>query len=306
MHPPPPETVERWAWDYVAAPGWEHKLDPPPVPAAWEDAPPSRRMSAPGRGPGFVVATHGERSTGKSKLRGDERRARLVHTFLHHELQAAELMAWAVLAFPATPLAFRRGLLGVMADEIRHMGLYRADLARRGVAVGAFPVRDWFWERVPSCPDPASFVATMGIGFEGGNLDHASRFAERFRAAGDAEGAAVQDRVMREEIGHVRFAVRWFRAFDRPVGAAPTEGADPGDDGPASEPTPLDFARWRAALPAPLSPLVMRGDPIAREARARAGLDAAFVDALVASVAAESAERTEGGPSEGPEAPERG
>lgn len=281
MHPPPPGTVERWAWDYVSAPGWEHKLAPPPLPEVWETEPPARRMARPGRGPEFVVASHGERSTGKSKLRSDERRARLVHTFLHHELQAAELMAWAVLAFPSTPTAFRRGLLRVMADEIRHMGLYRADLARRGVAVGGFPVRDWFWERVPSCPDPASFVATMGIGFEGGNLDHASRFAERFRAAGDLEGAAIQERVMREEVAHVRFAVRWFRAF--------ADGAAPGDEGSVVEAEPLDFARWRAALPAPLSPLVMRGDPIAREARARAGLDAAFVEALVAAATNEGA-----------------
>jgi uncharacterized ferritin-like protein (DUF455 family) len=220
-----------------------------------------------------VVARHGEKSTGKSALQSADRRARLVHAFLHHELQAAELMAWALLAFPDTPRAFRRGLLGVFGDEVRHMGLYAGDLARRGLAPGDLPVRDWFWERIPSCADATAFVATMGIGFEGGNLDHAARFAARFRAAGDLEGAAIQERVGREEIAHVRFAVRWFRVF---TGCAPDD--DGLLDGEAA------FARWREALPSPLTPLVMRGDPVAREARARAGLGAGFVDALLAVV----------------------
>src|SRR5262249_50768073 len=154
----------------------------------------------------------------------------VVHTFLHHELQAAELMAWAILAFPETPLAFRRGLVGIFADEVRHMGLYARHLERLGHAYGDFPVRDWFWERVPRAATAAHFVAVLGIGFEGGNLDHARRFAERFRAAGDEEGAALQERVCAEEIAHVRFAVRWFGEL---TGARP------------------DFERWARHLPAP-------------------------------------------------------
>ena len=59
------------------------------------------------------------------------------------------------------------------------------------------------------------------------------------------------------------FAVEWWPRLD------PEERA-------------VDFDSWSAALPAPLSPLIFRGRPIAREARARAGQDAAFLDALEA------------------------
>ena len=175
------------------------------------------------------------------------------------ELQAAELMAWAVCAFPEAPTALKRGLLAILHDELRHMRLYAALLEARGYALGSFPVRDWFWQRVPTVPDMRGFLATLGLGFEGANLDHTRRFAAAFRDAGDPEGAALQDRVGDEEIAHVRFATTWLARF--------TE-------------TPLSLEGWRARLPAPITPLVLRGKPLDRERRMRAGMDDAFLDAL--------------------------
>jgi uncharacterized ferritin-like protein (DUF455 family) len=255
---PPPGTVERWAWDYVLAIDLEHKLRPPPVPARWETAPPPRRLRAPGRPAALRVSRRAAKSPGPEALRVPARRAQLVHTFLHHELQAAELMAWAVLAFPETPPAFRRGLLRIAGDEQRHMDLYAGLLGSLGHHYGELPVRDWFWERVPCVASPAGFVATMGMGLEGGNLDHAARFAARFRAIGDDKAAAIQERVCAEEVPHVRFAIRWFRRF--------TER--------------FEVDAWARHLPPPLSPLVMRGDPINRRDRIRAGFPEGFLDAL--------------------------
>ena len=58
----------------------------------------------------------------------------------------------------------------------------------------------------------------------------------------------------------MRFAARWFREW--------TGG--------------LDFECWRANLPAPLGPILMRGPVLEREARRSAGLDDAFMEALEA------------------------
>lgn len=260
---PPAGTVERWAWDYLSSNDLAYKLAPPAPPREWEAGPP-RRVEAPGRPQELRIAARGTKTPGPEALRAPEKRAALVHTFLHHELQAAELFAWAILAFPDAPAAFRAGLLTVALDEIRHMAMYAEHLEALGSRVGAFPVRDWFWERVPRATSPAHFAAAMGVGFEGANLDHTARFAERFRAVGDEVGARIQERVGEEEIPHVRFALHWL---GRLAGKAPGE---------------VSFADWTARLPPPLSPTVMRGVPLNREARRRAGLSDAFVEELSA------------------------
>lgn len=258
MQPPPTETVERWLWDYVLTTSLRHKLDPPMLPARWEPAPPERRLLAPGRPAELRVMEKSRKFPGPGALQHALGRSRLLHTFVHHELQAAELMAWAILAFPATPIAFRRGLLAICREELRHMHLYLEALRACGAGFGDFPVRDWFWKRVPRSASPAHFVAVMGMGLEAGNLDHAERFSRWFRQAGAEDIAAHIDTVETDEIRHVRFAVHWFRRF--------TGG--------------LDFDTWRAHLPQPLSPALMRGEALNRSDRVRAGLTDPFLERL--------------------------
>jgi uncharacterized ferritin-like protein (DUF455 family) len=96
------------------------------------------------------------------------------------------------------------------------------------------------------------------MGFEGANLDHAERFAKRFRAVGDEEGARIQEQVGREEVAHVRFATHWFRAF---------HGG-------------LTFDDWRSVLPTDLGPLSVRGKSMEEEARISAGMPQEFLTAL--------------------------
>lgn len=263
VSPPPPGTIDRWCWDLIRAGTVDRKLRPPPPPDRLVTPTPlPLPLTAPGRPSGWTVAPSGAKTPKPGGLADPAAKARLLHTFFHHELQAAELMAWAVLAYPDTPDAFRRGLVALALDELRHARLYQAEIARAGFAAGDFPVRDWFWERLPACPDPLSFVATLGLGFEGGNLEHTATWAARFRRVGDERGARVQERIGREEVAHVRFARRWFLHFA-------------GDD-------ELAFDAWRDALPPPLSPMLMRGTPLARDARRRAGLPDRFLDELAA------------------------
>jgi uncharacterized ferritin-like protein (DUF455 family) len=250
-------TVERWCEDFVRGTDLAAKLAPvDPRGLAFEPAAPELRIEAPGRPSELRVVARNPPAPRAG--------ARLVHTFVHHELQAAELFAWAILAFPRTPQAFRAGLLALCLEELGHLQLYLAHLRSLGSEFGAYPVRDWFWERVPRCESPAAFVALQGLGLEGANLDHCPRGAAQLRAAGDEAGARILERVQEDEIGHVAFAAHWFEHF---TGA------------------PLDYQRWRAALPAPLTPALLQGKPLALAARRRAGMDESFLAQLAAEPA---------------------
>lgn len=258
---PPSEhsTIEEWARAYVESTSLAYKCAPPPPPGQFADQPLALDLR-PGRPPELRVSAEKPRSVTLGALRDPKARARLIHKFWHHELQAAELMAWCLLRFVDAPEEFRRGLVRIMRDEIRHMGLYEEHLQRLGYGVGAFPVRDWFWERVASTKTPLSFVALLGMGLEGANLEHTARFAAWFRTVGDEPGAESQEQIGREEVAHVRFATRWFRQW--------TGG--------------VDFETWCRELPPPLTPVLLRGKTLRRDLREKAEMPAEFLDQLSA------------------------
>lgn len=238
------------------------KLTPPECGAlTWEGGSPPLVPSGPGRPPELTVLPRSARTPRYGALDRPEARAALFHTFFHHELQATELFAWAILAFPDTPLEFRERLLALVGEEIAHAKAYAGHLEHLGFAVGDFPVRDWFWQRGASCTSALAFVSFLGLGLEGANLDHNLRWAASMREHGDERGARILERVERDEVGHVATAIRWFERF---TGA------------------PLDFDAWCEALPPPLTPALLRGQPLNLEARRRAGLDEAFLARLAA------------------------
>jgi len=271
MQAPLAGTIERWCWDLVVGDRLDTKLEPPAPPdplaeASWESDAPARRLARPGRPSSLQVVERAPRPP--RVLDSPEARARLLHTFAHHELQAAELFAWAVLAYPRTPRAFRSGLVRLCLEELAHLDAYRRRLAALGCSFGDLPVRDWFWERVPTAQAPENFAALMGLGLEAANLEHTARFAEAFRRAGDDESARLLERVEREEIAHVAFGRTWFERFTR---------------------APLAYEAWRDALPRPLSPSVLQGRPLNRRARLEAGMSEAFLDHLAGEPASTQA-----------------
>src|SRR2546430_2292140 len=76
------------------------------------------RIAAPGRPTELaIVAGRQARVPPVAGMRDPAQRARILHALANHELQAIELFAWAVLAYPDTPVAFRRGLVAILADE---------------------------------------------------------------------------------------------------------------------------------------------------------------------------------------------
>jgi uncharacterized ferritin-like protein (DUF455 family) len=231
--------------------------DAPGRPVAWRE---------PGRVARLQIAPKKLRRTlpHPDSLDRDDMRARCLHTFANHELMALELCAWALLAWPDAPAAFRRGLAWLIVEEQEHLRLYTQRLERMGIQFGSLPLNDHFWRIAHQLSSPAQWVAAMNLTFEQANLDHAPTFARRFAHVDDHDSAALLARITEDEIRHVAFGARWLSHFAGP-----------------------DTMLWDAYLAA-LTPYnspqrALDPDHFNRAAREAAGLPASFIDSLLAA-----------------------
>jgi len=247
----------------------EEKLAPPPEDWTDEAPGPPSRLSSPGRPDGLGFAsTPGKRVPRVPSSLGfpdPAQRRRILHGFLNHELQAVELFAWALLAFPGAPPGFRRGLLGVLVEEQGHVRLYLDRLRALGGRLGDHPVSGYFWSKVADFETPIHFLCAMSLTFECANLDHSLEYAAAARAAGDSETAEILSRIHAEEIGHVGFGWQWLGRL-RPAGSDTM------------------WETYTAHLKWPLHPGLARGRRFDRESREAAGLDADFIRRVEAVV----------------------
>jgi len=233
------------------------KLAPPPADLVLEDSGEPRVLAAPGRPANLaIVSSRAVKVPPIEGMKDPAQRARIIHALANHELQAIELFAWALLAYPTAPVPFRRGLVAILADEQRHLQLYCDRLAAHGVRFGDQPVTGHFWNKLDHLTTPIEFVCAMGLTFENANLDFAGDYADAARACGDAETAAVLARVHEDEIAHVHFGWGWLRRF------------------------PSDLEPWHAYLAPvkfPPGPGRARGARVDREAPEPAGLAPPFI-----------------------------
>ena len=149
-------------------------------------------------------------------MRDKNQRPRILHAMANHELQAIELFAWALLAFPDAPAEFRKGLLAILLEEQRHFRLYEERVRANGVGFGDFGVTGYFWNRAGAIRSPIEFSCVMGLTFENANLDFAREFAEEARAIEDFETALAIEIIHRDEIGHVAFGWQWLERWKDP------------------------------------------------------------------------------------------
>jgi uncharacterized ferritin-like protein (DUF455 family) len=188
------------------------------------------------------------------------KRAIAHHIMANHELQALEVMAFVLLAFPDAPTEYRRGMVGVMLDEQRHTRIHVERCKDLGIEFGDLPVNCYIWKKAQAYQSVLDYLAGLPLTFEGRNLDHSLEFEEYFLDVGDKKSAAIMRTIHNDEIEHVRFGITWFRKFKSP------------DD--------TDWDAYCNHLHWPIRPKVSKGDTFHRSPRLAAGLSEDFVDHL--------------------------
>jgi uncharacterized ferritin-like protein (DUF455 family) len=189
-----------------------------------------------------------------------QRRAVAHHILANHELQALEVMAWTLLAFPDAPPDFRSGLARIMQDEQRHTRMHIERAASLGVCFGDLPVNCYIWKKALAFTSVMDYLAGLPLTFEGRNLDHTLEFERYFLAVKDLKSAAVMRQIHHDEIEHVAFGYEWLCRLK-----------------------PADVSDWDAYvqhLHWPLRPDKARGDEFQIAARTAAGMSPEFVERL--------------------------
>ena len=192
---------------------------------------------------------------------GDEyKRAIAHHIMANHELQALEVMAWVLLAFPEAPAEFRAGLSRVMSDEQRHTRMHMERAARLGLEFGQLPVNCYIWKQTRSFETLLDYIAVLPLVFEARNLDHTLELEAAFKTVGDPRSAALMRRIHEDEIEHVAFGMHWLRKLKNPSDS--------------------DWDAFCKHLKWPMSPIKAVGDDFQRDARSRSGMTDEFIDRI--------------------------
>ncbi|MXY84170.1 MAG: ferritin-like domain-containing protein [Gemmatimonadetes bacterium] len=243
---------------------WEDKLV---VLDRYEDRAPGAGIatpSAPGRPPGLGLDEWHHREKLRFRdvrhFHSEKERGLVLHFFANHELLALELMALALLKFPQAPEKFRRGLVQTLRDEQEHVRLYQQRMQEIGVQFGEIPVGDFFWKAIGPMETPMDFVTGLSLTLEQANLDYARHYAEVYQQLDDPETAAILERIYRDEIGHVKHGLTWFRRWQ--------------------EAELSEWDAYRQALRFPLGPARAKGIGFNRAGRLQAGLSADYIDEM--------------------------
>ncbi len=254
--------IREFAERILLSPDLAAKLQAPTEPITDHRPGSAIRVALPQRADSLRIlrATGGTKMPKLTALVDPSHRGIAHHIMANHELQALEVMAWTLLAFPDAPGPFRADLIRIMIDEQRHTRMHIRRLESHGWSFGDLPVNGHVWYRAKAAESLLDYLACLPLTFEGGNLDHSLQFAQIFHQAGDTKSRDVMRTIHDDEIEHVAFGLKWFRELK-----------------------PRNLSDWDAYTQHvhwPLSPYAAKGKIFQREARVKAGMSPEFIDRI--------------------------
>ncbi|MBS0476925.1 MAG: ferritin-like domain-containing protein [Proteobacteria bacterium] len=147
---------------------------------------------------------------------GSERgRIALWHAVAHIEFVAIDLALDMAGRFGAERGPdFVSDFLRIAADEAMHFALITRKLRALGSRYGALPAHSGLWDAArETAHDVAARLAVVPMVLEARGLDVTPAMRDRVRAGGDESGARILQRILDDEIRHVRAGATHFTAI---------------------------------------------------------------------------------------------
>ncbi|MGC1269369.1 MAG: ferritin-like domain-containing protein [Croceibacterium sp.] len=145
----------------------------------------------------------------------DRNRIALWHSIAHIEFVAIDLALDIAGRFGAEMgRQFVDDFLAVAADEAMHFALAERKLRSMGAQYTCLPAHNGLWDAaLATRHDVAARLALVPMVLEARALDATPATLERVQSAGDAGGARILQRILDDEIRHVRFGATHFAAW---------------------------------------------------------------------------------------------
>ncbi len=160
----------------------------------------------------------------RRSLASPQGRAALLHAVTHIEFNAVNLALDHAYRFRRMPEDYYGDWLRVAVEEGEHFQLLRDRLRAAGFDYGSFPGHNGLWDMAQrTAGDALERMALVPRALEARGLDVTPGMIVRFQTAGDAESAAALERILRDEVGHVRIGTRWFQYLCTQRGLDPEE-----------------------------------------------------------------------------------
>ncbi|UOR16023.1 ferritin-like domain-containing protein [Qipengyuania aquimaris] len=161
----------------------------------------------------------------RGKGGSDKGRIALWHALAHIEFVAIDLALDMAGRFgESMGQVFVSDFLSVAADEAMHFALLERKLDSLDSHYGALPAHDGLWSAAQdTAHDVAARLAIVPMVLEARGLDVTPATLERVRAQGDENGAKILQRILDDEIRHVAYGAKHFRAVCAERGENPPE-----------------------------------------------------------------------------------
>ncbi|GLK45569.1 MULTISPECIES: ferritin-like domain-containing protein [Novosphingobium] len=156
---------------------------------------------------------------------GERGRIALWHALAHIEFVAIDLALDMAGRFgQSMGRQFVSDFLKVAADEAMHFSLIDRHLRTQGSHYGALPAHDGLWSAAHETRgDVGGRLAVVPMVLEARALDVTPTAIERVRTMGDERGACILERILDDEIAHVRFGANHFANHAERLGEDPGE-----------------------------------------------------------------------------------
>jgi uncharacterized ferritin-like protein (DUF455 family) len=194
----------------------------------------------------------------------DKNKAIALSSFANHELQAIEVMAFALLKFSHISKQQKIEIYQTICEEQKHFQLYCKRIVDLGYQFGDFPLNNFFIKSFSSLGSIDEYYALMALTFETANLDFLIYYRNVFKELGDDKTCEVMDVVYKDEIKHVAIGNSNLTKSILNLKEEKTL-----------------WSYYLELLPVQVTPSRSKGKNISIESRLLAGLDQSFIDSCV-------------------------